>query len=675
MSEDAREAQRGQSTGPTSSGDVFISYASQDKPTADAVCAALESAGVVCWIAPRNVTPGEFYAESIVHAIDSARVVVVVLSQNAAASQHVLREVERASSKRLPLVAFRTDAAPLPAGLGYFLNSSQWLDAQAIGIDQALSRLVEAVRSALSQPAVAAAAGPRAPAQLMTRERWRPVLIALVVVAVAVSAYFATKKYQAANHSAAPAPVAAAPAAGISEKSIAVLPFVDMSEKHDEEYFADGLSEELIDHLTHNADLRVIARTSSFAFKGKNEDMRSIATQLGVAHLLEGSVRKAGGELRITAQLIRASDGVHLWSEIYDRKLTDIFKVQDEISKTVATALNAALNTPSATASKPASQGTTNIAAYNLVLQGNYIFWRGGKGDNGKAVEYLLQALKLDPNYALAWAKLARFYAWQGYIGELSAAEGVSKGRAAADRALALDPNSAEAYYARANISRLILGDWAAATADNERAAALSPLGELGYNARANILSVRADMSGHYDEAIKFARQRLMTDPLDVETMMDLGFYEQHAGHFEESAAISRRLLELSPGYVVANAQYGQTLLLMGKNLEALAATQKESDEAAKSATLSCVYWALGRHAESDAALAALERGFPDSNVYDIASVHAWRGEADAAFAWLDRAYLLRKGTLHSLRGDSLFNKLHHDPRFEALLRKAKLVA
>ena len=665
--------------------DVFISYASQDKAVADAVVGALERAGLRCWIAPRDVTPGAHYADEIISAISGARALILVLSDSALTSKHVGKEVERASSKGRPIIALRTSTAPLTPALEYFLSESQWIDVGAGGVASVATKLVEAVRSHCD-PTVAGEphghSGPQVASRGVTvsRRQW-------VVAAVVAGTLFACGLvYVMANsmwrstHAAGTRPTAAMtalpspPLPAISEKSIAVLPFVDMSEKHDQEYFSDGLAEELIDHLAHNTDLKVIARTSSFAFKGKNEDMRTIASKLGVANLLEGSVRKAGGELRITAQLIRASDGVHLWSEIYDRKLNDIFKLQDEISTTVAKALNVALNVTPTAGGNSAAQGTTSIAAYNLLLQSNYFFWRGNPGDDAKAVEHLLQALKLDPRYALAWAKLARVYAWQGYAGELTAEEGAVKGRAAVERALALDPNCAEAYYARANISRLIGGDWGASIADNERAAALDPQGEVGVNARANILSARAHRNGRFDDSITFARQRLERDPLDTETMSDLAYFEQDAGHLEESAAISRRLLEQNPDYVTANAQYAVTLLLMKKNPEALVAAEKESDDASKFRALGCVYWAMGRRGESDVALAALERGFADRKAYEIASVHACRGEADAAFAWLDRAYQQRKGSLGALKADPLLRKLRDDPRFDALLRKARLL-
>ena len=654
--------------------DVFISYASQDKAVVDAVVGALERAGLKCWIAPRDVKAGAQYADAIIRALTNSRVMVLVLSAHSIASSHVGKEIERASSKKRPIIALRTDSAPLTPALEYFLSESQWIEVKDGQVQAAYAKLIEAIRDPdrAPPPGTGAAPTPAAP----PKSRPMRILLAAGLVVVAVTlAVFLAPRFWSPKHSVAvrPSTIAAVAAVAISAKSIAVLPFVDMSEKHDQEYFSDGLSEELIDHLAHNPDLKVIARTSSFAFKGKNEDMTSIAAKLRVANLLEGSVRKAGGELRITAQLIRASDGVHLWSEIYDRKLNDIFKIQDEISTTVAKALDVALNVTATAGGNSAAQGTTSIAAYNLLLQSNYFFWRGNPGDDAKAVEHLLQALRLDPRYALAWAKLARVYAWQGYAGEITAEEGAAKGRAAVEQALALDPNCAEAYYARANISRLIAGDWSASIADNEKAAALDPRGEVGFNARANNLTAQAQLSGHFEDAIAFARQRLEKDTLDTETMSDLAIFEQEAGRFEESAAISRRLLEQNPEFVTANAQYAVTLLLMGKYPEALVVAEKESDDASRFWALGCVYWVMGRHGESDSALAALERGFADRKAYEIASIHACRGEADAAFAWLHRAYQQRKGSLGPLKADPLLRRLRDDPRFDALLRKAKL--
>jgi len=355
---------------------VFISYASQDAAVAGALVEALERHGVGCWIAPRDVRAGAQYADAIVRAISGAKAIVLVLSENAIASSHVSREIERASSKKRPIIALRIDAAPLTPALEYFLSESHWVEAQTGSMDAAYARLIDAIRDPArtaprNTPAVplevSAAIGRAASPKL--RFNW--VLLAVGTVLVGALAALLADKFWIPSHVAHEKPVATsslAPAAGvpaqstISEKSIAVLPFVDMSEKQDQEYFSDGLSEELIDRLTHAPDLRVISRTSSFYFKGKQATIGDIAKTLGVSHVLEGSVRKAGRKLRITAQLIRASDGSHLWSQTYDRSLADVFKVQDEIAGTVAQALKVALRSGT-TGRTEASQEAVQLGA------------------------------------------------------------------------------------------------------------------------------------------------------------------------------------------------------------------------------------------------------------------------------------------------------------------------
>jgi TolB-like protein len=325
--------------------DVFISYASQDSALADAVVSALERQGLKCWIAPRDVTPGEFYADAIVRAINEAMILVLVLTENAVTSPHVLREVERTSAKRHSIVSFRIGAVKLPPALEYFLSASHWLDASTSSVESAMPKLVEAVKRLVAPSSgvdsnrandtmtSAADLFPRPPSANASQRVSRPVLALSAVIALGL-AYLAVNKLWLEKHTAGTQPVAAmapapAPAAQvISEKSVAVLPFIDMSEKKDQEYFSDGLSEELIDMLTKIPDLRVPARTSSFYFKGKQATIADIAKALGVAHVLEGSVRKSGNTLRITAQLIRVDSGYHIWSETYDRQFDDIFKIQ-----------------------------------------------------------------------------------------------------------------------------------------------------------------------------------------------------------------------------------------------------------------------------------------------------------------------------------------------------------
>jgi len=321
---DRAEADNPQETTSTEpAAGVFISYASQDKAVADAVCLALEQAGVACWIAPRNVVPGESYAGAIVHAIDGTKLIVLILSEHGAASQHVLREVERASSKRHPVVAFRIDAAPMPADLEYFLNTSQWLDASGMGVERALPRLVEVIQRIIASPVRAGIdQGPTAspsqqiPVSKQSSRRPRLLALALGVLGTLGLAYLAVDKLWVAKRGATEqSPPATTNITG--DKSIAVLPFADLSEKHDQEYFSDGLAEELLDLLAKTPGLRVIARTSSLYFKGRQASLTEIARTLNVANILEGSVRQSGNRLRVTTQLIRANSGEHLWSETY----------------------------------------------------------------------------------------------------------------------------------------------------------------------------------------------------------------------------------------------------------------------------------------------------------------------------------------------------------------------
>jgi TolB-like protein len=325
--------------------------------------------------------------------ISGAKAVILILSSSALASRHVGKEVERASSKGRPIIVQRTDAAPLTPAFEYFLSESQWIDIGAGGTAAAATKLVEAVRIHLhtfvaSEPN-ASALNPTAAAPHL---RWVVAAGAFVVVLVLV--YLVADKVWLSKRASADRPIAiAAPAATINtpsmpaipEKSVAALPFVDMSEKKDQEYFSDGLSEELIDMLTQVPDLRVPARTSSFYFKDKQTTITDIAKALGVTHVLEGSVRKNGRTIRITAQLIRAATGYHAWSQTYDRKLDDIFKIQDEIAGAVVTALRTSLSAKVARG----TQKSLNADSYALLMQAQYFLLRQTRDDQQKAFRIL----------------------------------------------------------------------------------------------------------------------------------------------------------------------------------------------------------------------------------------------------------------------------------------------
>jgi len=447
--------------------------------------------------------------------------------------------------------------------------------------------------------------------------------------------------------------------------SIAVLPFVDMSQARDQEYFSDGLSEELLDTLAKTPQLRVIGRTSSFQFKGKNEDLRVIAEKLGVDHLLEGSVRKEGNRVRITAQLIRASDGSHLWSETYDRTLDDVFKVQDEIADAAAEAMRVTLFA----GRRPERRVRVSSEAHNRYLEGRYFFKRRTKDDYEKAIVSFKKALAADPGFAPAWAGLAWVYALQAGLGLIPAESGSKQARDAAQRALGLDSTLVEAHTAMVYILTGYDWDWAGADAEVQQVLALdSGNADALYSA-----GLLARTLGRFDEAISFYQQAIARDPLNPTLHNNLGLALYYAGRWPEAEAELRKLLALRPGIAAGQAHLSKVLIARGQFEAALAAIEKESSEAWRMIGLPLAYQALGREAESDAALRELTQKFAGEWAYQIAEVHAFRGEIDQAFAWLDRAYAQRDGGFSEIKGDPLLKNLEGDPRYDAILRKMKL--
>lgn len=460
-----------------------------------------------------------------------------------------------------------------------------------------------------------------------------------------------------------PSPPIASASDAASDKSIVVLPFVDLSEKHDQEYFSDGLSEELIDRLTNSPELKVIARTSAFAFKGKSEDVRSIAGKLGVSHLLEGSVRKSGKVLRITAELVRAADGVHLWSQTYDRNWTDIFRIQDDIAKAVAASLKAALKDAGL------RTGAVDVNAYNLSLKARYLFRRKTRLALLSALQTYQQAAALDPKYAEAWVGMSRVYASLGGNGWMGTAEAGSKARAAAERAIRIDPSGADAYNALGKVFFGFDGDWAAAQSNFRRAAELMP-----DNTRLAADAALVETSfGRFDHRIESERKLIRIDPLDSEELNALSEDLFLAGRYPEAIAVARQAIHLDSAFSGAHAGLAWPLLFLGRTDQALAAALEETDDNWRLSTLPAVYWALGRKAESDKALQELEEKFSDVSAYNAGEMHAYRGEIELAFRWLERAYLQRDTGLQQLRVDPFLTGLRNDPRYRALLVRMKL--
>jgi adenylate cyclase len=511
-----------------------------------------------------------------------------------------------------------------------------------------------------------------------TRPRTRSVVLLGAAVLVAIAAVgFALDRLWASRYSLVvagassngqqAAALATAPTAAVinpPSRSIAVLPFVNISGDKEQEYFSDGLSAELIEHLVHSADLKVIARSSSFQFKGKNEDVRSIALKLGVAYVLEGSVRKDGEQLRIGAELIRASDGVHLWSQSYDRSLVAIFTVQDEISDKVAQALRVAL--PSG---HRAGDREPDVRAYNLVLQGNYFKARRTLRDVERSSELYQQAIEIDPAYALAWARLASAYMNEETLKGPPSEDQNRRVLAALDHAIQLDPNLAWAYYTRAGFQANVAWNWAAAKADTERVREIDPRFDLLPSAFGDI----ALLSGEVDRAIELFEEDLARNPLDPTTLESLGAAQCAANRLRECLQTELSLMQLHPEFGGVNRSVGIAHLYLGQFPAALRAMQSEPNEEYQLGGLALVYWAMGRRAQSNAALTSLTEKYASGDAYGIGTIHAYRGEIDEAFHWLDRAYRAHDFGMLGLNTDPLLQNLRGDPRFQALLSRMRL--
>jgi TolB-like protein/DNA-binding winged helix-turn-helix (wHTH) protein len=449
-----------------------------------------------------------------------------------------------------------------------------------------------------------------------------------------------------------------------ADKSIAVLPFVDLSEKHDQEYFADGMSEELMQLLAQVPDLKVPARTSSFYFKGKQATIAQIGKELGVANVLEGSVRKAGNTIRVTVQLSRADNGYHLWAKTYDRDLQDVFKVQDEIAAAVVDALKLRL----APMQQIGAHRTANTEAYNQFLLGRQFFNRGDPDGWRHSIDAYRKAIDLDPHYAAAYVGLALSEEYLAdWVGD---GAGLKRAAEAADKAIALAPDEADGYAMRADLRASFDWDWAGAQADLEKALALDPSDGQVQRQYGFLLAGL----GRLPEAIAAQQKATQLDALSNLAWRNLGRYLVENGDFAAAREALRRALEIEPQSARTFNYLGTLQLLEGDAASALATFRKiTDDEAFRLFGVSMAEHTLNNPSESQRALDELIAKHAQEAAYQIAEVYAWRGEKDKAFEWLDRALAQRDGGLFEIKFDALLAGLRADPRYTALLRKMNL--
>jgi len=448
-----------------------------------------------------------------------------------------------------------------------------------------------------------------------------------------------------------------------AQKSIAVLPFANMSADPEQEYFVDGLAEELLNLLAGIPQLRVAARTSSFSFKNENVDIRTIAEKLNVEHILEGSVRKAGDTLRITAQLIEADSGYHLWSRRFDRQIKDVFAIQEEIAAAVVDALKISL------LGEVAKVEEINPEAYTLYLQGKHFYVRRTREGFAKAVEAYQGALKLEPKYALAWSALGQTYFDQATSAHVDTHEGMALARAAIERALELDDGLARPHTAMGWLLLYYDWDWVGADEAMQRALALEP----GNTASIEGAAVFAAVLGRLDEAVTLQRRVVAGDPLNQAAHANLGFFLAAVGQLEEATAVFRHVLELDPQYPGAYSALGLIFLLQDRPEMALAEIEQEPDRTQRDLGTVLVLSALGQAAEADQALAIAIEEHKESATYLNVIAYAWVGNADKAFRWMDIAYEQRDSFLAEILSNPLLARLKSDPRWPAFLDKMGL--
>jgi len=626
---------------------VFLSYASQDAEAARRICDALRAAGLDVWFDQGALRGGDAWDASIRRQIKECALFVPVISANTQArvEGYFRREWNLAASRTLDMA-----------------------DDQAFLVPVVIDATIDV--------------SARVP------EKFREVQWTHLPAGEAPTA-FAERVQRLLSGGTAPPPVApprvvpaAAPAMSTPRHeppSIAVLPFVNMSRDEDNEYFADGLAEELLNVLAKIRGLRVAARSSAFMFKGKGANVAEVGRALSVATVLEGSVRKAGNRMRVSVQLVKVVDGYQLWSETYDRTLEDIFAVQDDIAQSVLKELRTTLmgetadaqagNEATAAVAAAVKGRSTDPEAHRLFLQARHLIERFTQEDTTKGIGYLREALTLEPEFALAWAEMGRAYSEEANWGWAPAAEGFKRARDALARALALEPDLPEGHAGMGWIQMVLERDWRGAEASFRRALQATPGNAFVLHQASNL----AGNMGRFDEAIGLARRSVEQDPLSASAYFFFGTTLWTADRPAEAITALRKSLELAPQKAGARAFIALNLLALGNGDDALAEALREPAEWARLFASAIILHGAGRRTESNAALDELTLKWADAAAYQIAEICAVHGDADRAFEWLERAYVQRDAGAAWTKVDPYLRSLHADPRWDLFLRKMGL--
>lgn len=664
---------------------VFLSYASEDSEASARIAAALRGAGIEVWFDQSELRGGDAWDQQIRRQIRECALFIPVVSSNTTARRegYFRLEWDLADQRTHMMARDRTFILPITidgtlpgSDLPESFQRMHWMRLPG---GEPTSAFIERTRHLLTPEFASMHARAEGPASepIVSIPSRRPSLGTAMwsvgALAAAVVGYVLVSQYHvpsvARPSSSASRPDATVPiAAPESARSIAVLPFVDMSERRDQEYFADGMAEEILDLLARVPGLRVPARTSSFYFKERPTPIPEIARQLGVANVLEGSVRRSGDRIRVTAQLIRASTGFHVWSETYERQLSDVFAVQDDIAGAVVQALQVSLlsGTPMRVAG-----GTRNLEAYQLYLRANSISITNTRAATAVGLKQLTQAVKLDPDFALAWVAMSQLQFQQTEAGDLVPKVGYERARKYALHALSLAPDLSEARLVLAYVNRVYDWDWSACESQIRIVLAARPNDAIARQFKGML----AYTLGHWDEAERSLQASVSLDPLNNFAWWNLGTARYLAGRNADAEAAYRRLLEIAPDFAWAKSYLARTLLEEGKAEAALTMVQAEAEEINRLDVLPAVLDALGRRTEADAALRDLTSKYSSTEAYFIAMTYAHRNDPDRAMQWLETAYRQKDASLVEILGDPMFKPIASDRRYRAFLRKMKLAS
>ena len=629
---------------------IFLSYASQDAETARRICDALRAAGLEVWFDQSELRGGDAWDASIRKQIKECALFVPIVSANTNAREEGYFRLEwklavdrshlMADNKAFFVPVILGDVSEPSALVPDKFRERQW---SRLNDDQSITAFAARIGKLLTG---SGAPGINAP-------NTAPVL------------------------DFAPAPTM--PAKVSDTPSIAVLAFANRSASADDEYFSDGLADELLNVLAKIKGLRVAARTSAFSFKGKQATVVEIGRALNVATVLEGSVRKSGNRARISVQLVKVENGFHLWSETYDRTLEDIFAVQDEIAQEVVTVLRTTLlgeHSSPVMESKitrevaSATQGRSeNSEAHRLIMQARYLMDRHSGAELLLGIKYLREALVADPSHALAWALLSRALTHAGAYGYADVFESNTEALAAAQHALQLAPDLAEGHLALCMHDVMYGWDWLAAKRHITRGLALAP-------DNAEILAAAGLVSytlGRGAESIAYYERALKSDPLNSRLDLDYARPLTATSRFVEAERACRRALELSPDGVPYRSTLADALALQGRVDEAIAEVSMEKADWARLWGLAVFQDMAGRRTESDQALNTLIEHNADHSAAQIAAIYAMRGDADAAFVWLERGYAQRDSGITHMNLFWQFQPLRSDPRWAPFMKKMRL--